>query len=298
MILDEDLLTLPFSGVELDRSAHLRKDLQVMRSFWQNRQSRVVLVGDHHAIACHSDGTLDWRTPGDFGDFDESTSIFLGRSLNGVALFALSAENWNEEGFHLVNLRDVALGLTPVEQSASALAIALVGWHRRSRFCSRCGGPTTFGDAGHIRFCSSCDRDIFPRSDAAVIMLVRAGDYCVLGRRLGSELHRWSTLAGFVEAGESPEAAVFREVREEVGLEVESLRYRGGQPWPFPASLMLAYEARASHLELTLNEEHLEVRWFHRREVEQGLVSGEFAVPSLLSAGGHLISEWLAGEPA
>lgn len=268
-----------------------------MRSFWQDGQSRVILVGHQHTIACHLDGTLGWQTPSDFGDFDESATIFLGRLPEGVALFALDAENWNGASHNFVNLRNIALGLTSVEQSASALAVALVGWHRRSRFCSRCGGPTVFEEAGHIRFCSSCHRDIFPRSDAAVIMLVSAGDYCVLGRRPGSEPHRWSTLAGFVEAGESPEAAVFREVQEEVGLEVESLRYRGGQPWPFPASLMLAFEAHSRHLELTLNEEHLEVRWFHRREVEKGLVSGEFAVPSRLSAGGHLISEWLSGGP-
>ena len=286
-------MTLPFSGVELDRSAHLRKDLQAMRSCWQHAQSRVILVGAQQEIACSADGTPDWRPPSDIGAFDENATIFLGRSAGGVALFALSVENCNEKGLNLLNLRDVALGLSSVDQSAAALAVALVGWHRRSRFCSRCGGPTIFGDTGHIRRCRACDRDIFPRSDAAVIMLVSAGDYCVLGRRLGSELHRWSTLAGFVEPGESPEAAVFREVREEVGLEVESLRYRGGQPWPFPASLMLAYEARSAHGELTINEEHLEVRWFHWQEIERGLAAEEFAVPSRLSAGGHLISEWL-----
>ena len=298
MILADDLMALPFGGIELDRSAHLRKDVRAIRSFWLDGQSRVVLVGDQHEIVCCSDGTLDWRSPIDTGAFDENAAIFLGRSPEGVALFALSVENCNGEHLNLVNLRDIALGLTSVEQSALALAVALVGWHRRSRFCARCGGPTTFGESGHIRFCSACDRDIFPRSDAAVIMLVSAGEHCVLGRRLGSEPHRWSTLAGFVEAGESPEAAVFREVREEVGLQVESLRYRGGQPWPFPASLMLAYEAHSSHLELTPNEEHLEVRWFHRREVEHGLVSGKFAVPSRLSAGGHLISDWLSGGPS
>ena len=288
-------MTLPFSGIDLDRCAHLRKDLQAMRVLWQNGRSRLILVGAQNMVACHLDGGLDWRSPSEFGAFDESAAIFLGRSPDGAALFALSVESLRAEGFNLVNLRDTALGLNSVDQSASALAVALVGWHRRSWFCSRCGAPTTFGDAGHIRMCSGCGREIFPRSDAAVIMLVSAGDYCVLGRRPGSELDRWSTLAGFVEAGESPEAAVFREVREEVGLEVESLRYRGGQPWPFPASLMLAYEARSNHVELTLNEEHLEVRWFHRREIERGLASGAFAVPSRLSAGGHLISEWLSG---
>lgn len=266
----------------------------MLRSLWLDSRSRVLLVGDHHTVACRPDGALDWLRPGELGDFDETASIFLGRSSEGYALFALDAESLDSTSRNYVNLRDVALELTALEQSASALAVALIGWHRRSRFCSRCGSPTVFEDAGHTRYCSSCARDIFPRSDAAVIMLVSAGDYCVLGRRPGAGLHRWSTLAGFVEAGESPEAAVYREVQEEVGLEVEYLRYRGGQPWPFPASLMLAYEAHAGHHDLTRNEEHLEVRWFHRREVKEGLVSGAFAVPSRLSAGGHLISDWLS----
>lgn len=266
-----------------------------MRALWQDVTTKLILIGPSSTVAFDSDGDLDWRSAREFGAFNERAAVFLGRSPDGAALFALGVEGFRAEGLRLVNLRDSALRLSPVEQSASALAVALVSWHERSRFCSRCGAPTMFGDVGHIRVCSGCGREIFPRSDAAVIMLVSAGDYCVLGRRHGSALDRWSTLAGFVEAGESPEAAVFREVREEVGLEVESLRYRGGQPWPFPASLMLAYEARSSHGELTPNEEHLEVRWFHRQEIDQGLASGAFAVPSRLSAGGHLISEWLSG---
>jgi len=288
-------MALPFSGIELDRSAHLRKDPSALSALWFDERSRVLLVGDQHLVACRADGTPDWRQSLDIGALDEESTIFLGCPPGGGALFAVDVGERDQGGLNLVNLREIALGMTSVEQSASAIAIALVGWHRRSRFCSRCGGPTVFGDAGHLRFCPTCHRDIFPRSDAAVIMLVSAGEYCVLGRRHGSERNRWSTLAGFVEAGESPEAAVYREVREEVGLKVESLRYRGSQPWPFPSSLMLAYEAHARHLDLILNEEHLEVRWFHRKEIEHGLISGEFAVPSRLSAGGHLIAEWLGG---
>jgi NAD+ diphosphatase len=125
-------------------------------------------------------------------------------------------------------------------------------------------------------------------------MLVRDQDHCVLGRRLGSAANRWSTLAGFVEAGESPEAAVWREVYEEVGLRVDALRYRGSQPWPFPSSLMLAYEAHAPYGDLTINEEHHEVKWFTRTEIAKNLASGALAVPSGLSAGGHLINAWIS----
>jgi NAD+ diphosphatase len=126
-----------------------------------------------------------------------------------------------------------------------------------------------------------------------VIMLVTDGERCVLGRRTGAPQGRWSTLAGFVEAGESLEAAVAREVHEEVGLTVQSTRYRGSQPWPFPASLMVAFEADAIHAPLTINGEHLDVRWFTRDEIATSLATGEMTVPGPISAGGFLIRSWL-----
>ena len=108
-------------------------------------------------------------------------------------------------------------------------------------------------------------------TDPAVIMLVTAGDRCVLGQRMGAPSNRWSSLAGYVEPGESLEAAVAREVFEEVGLVVDSTTYVGSQPWPFPASLMVAYEATAPYGELTINEEHFAVAWFEREELRCAL---------------------------
>jgi NAD+ diphosphatase len=123
-------------------------------------------------------------------------------------------------------------------------------------------------------------------------MLVSDGERCVLGRRPGSATTRWSTLAGFVEPGESPEAAVVREVQEEVGITVDHVRYRGSQPWPFPSSLMLAYEAHSDGGDLTINEEHVDVRWFTRKEIGTAIDNGEMTVPGLISAGGFLLRDW------
>jgi NAD+ diphosphatase len=127
-------------------------------------------------------------------------------------------------------------------------------------------------------------------------MLVTDGERCVLGRRAGAPASRWSTLAGFVEPGESLESAVAREVLEEVGLVVHATRYRGSQPWPFPASLMVAFEADATYGPLSINDEHHDVRWFTRDEVASAIAAGEMTVPGPISAGSFLIRSWLGPE--
>lgn len=286
-------MSLPFAGTALDRAAHLRKDAAALHALWHHQDSLVLYVDDERQVAATAEGMLDWRHSANAGPYVVASTLFLGLDGSRCARFGVDSGSDVPPGVELVSLREIALNCTSLDQSAAALAVALAGWHSRSRFCTRCGAATHPGDAGHSRTCLGCARDIFPRSDVAVIMLVRDGEYCVLGRRIGSDLNRWSTLAGFVEASESPEAAVAREVREEVGLVVTEVRYRGSQPWPFPSSLMLAYEAHAAFGELTMNEEHHEVRWFHREEIRRHLERGEFAVPSRLSAGGHLIAEWL-----
>jgi NAD+ diphosphatase len=182
----------------------------------------------------------------------------------------------------------------PAEEADAAIeAVALYTWHRRHPYCSMCGAPSAPAEGGHTRHCDACGTDHFPRTDPAVIMLVSDGDRCVLGRRVGAPEGRWSTLAGFVEPGETPEGAVRREVFEEVGILVDSVRYRGAQPWPFPSSLMLAYEAHAPFGELRGNDEHHEVRWFTKAELAEGMESGSLTLPGPVSAGHALIRSFL-----
>lgn len=297
--LADDLLPLPFSEGVLDRASDLRRDRNQLSVLWRHRDSRVMFVRNSHEVALDALGTLRWERTDSLGEYSEAETVFLGLGEGRGALFAycgspqVGGSGKATNGVRFQGLREAALELGPVDQEAAVLAVALATWHARSLFCPACGAKTQPADGGHVRRCAGCGQDAFPRSDAAVIMLVSDEDRCVLGRRHGSPPNRWSTLAGFVEAGESPEAAVRREVFEEVGLKVDRVRYRGSQPWPFPASLMLAFDAHAPFETLVMNEEHLEVRWFARTELSDLLASGELAAPSKLSAGGRLIEAWL-----
>ncbi len=297
VILDEDLFQLPFADISLDRRAELRKDTKLLEREWRDSASLLLLVAGKNNVLVRPEGGLHWRSPTELSSELPEDAIFLGVTESEESLFALADVDPSLMGSHeeavFCSLRDIALSLDAFEQSAAALAVALATWHQQAPYCPHCGQLTRPSEAGHVRRCAGCDATIFPRSDAAVIMLVSDGDRCVLGRRIGSANGRWSTLAGFVEAGESPEAALCREVFEEVGLRVDGLRYRGSQPWPFPSSLMLAYEAHAPYGDLRGNEEHHEVRWFTREELRRGYADGSLGVPSTLSAGGHLIRDWL-----
>jgi NAD+ diphosphatase len=199
-----------------------------------------------------------------------------------------------------IDLRSVG-PLLPRDQGAIlAYARGLMYWHRRHRFCGVCGHPTASEQAGHVRRCTnaSCGAPHFPRTDPAVIMLVHdGGERCVLGRteRFLPGMH--STLAGFVEPGESLEEAVAREVEEEVGLKIDvaEVDYRSSQPWPFPSSLMLGFHARANYAPLTVNPQELSgARWFTRDELRHSPEDDRFRLPRRDSIARRLIEEWLA----
>jgi NAD+ diphosphatase len=167
-----------------------------------------------------------------------------------------------------VGLRDAALRLPQAEGGLAAYAAALLNWHRAHRFCANCGAATELGEGGLIRSCPACGVEHHPRVDPVVIMLVTDGERLLLGRQAVWPEGRYSALAGFVTVGESLEEAVVREVREESGVAIGPPEYVSSQPWPFPASLMLGFEARWAGGDATRRDEELQdVRWFPREQV-------------------------------
>ncbi|MBO0748049.1 MAG: NAD(+) diphosphatase, partial [Acidimicrobiaceae bacterium] len=280
----------------LDRFGERRKDASFLEAARADPGARLLLVGEAR-VPVDGSGRLAWRPLTERDGSVAETLVFLGVDERDRPLFSRDAAE-DEVGEDFAALREVGPALPPEDAAAALQALGLSAWHRRSPYCAACGGETRVEDAGHRRRCLHCGTGHFPRTDPAVIMLVTDGDRCVLGRRVGAPQSRWSTLAGFVEAGESLEAALAREVYEEVGLTVTRTHYRGSQPWPFPASLMVAFEAEAPFAPLSLNYEHQDVRWFFRDDVADAIATGEMAVPPPISAGGFLIRSWLARRGA
>jgi NAD+ diphosphatase len=194
------------------------------------------------------------------------------------------------------DLRRVGPLLARPDGALLAYARGILHWHGRHRFCGVCGNPTRSEEGGHVRRCASpsCKAAHFPRTDPAVIMLVTDGDRALLGRQTAWAKGQHSTLAGFVEPGESLEEAVAREVREETGIVVDEVAYHSSQPWPFPASIMLGFTARAVTTELTVDPEELEAaRWFDRGFILGHAEDDSFRLPRRDSIARHLIEDWL-----
>ncbi|SOD98966.1 NAD+ diphosphatase [Caenispirillum bisanense] len=266
-----------YTGAPLDRADHLREDAARFLSgpdvrilpFWQGR----------HAL--DAAGAPVWRrTPlgeaavflglaGDTAWFMEDLSHLPAvdgedRDLGpGTAAEVPAAARWIDlRGFGNTQPRDVA--------GVLAYGRGLMFWHQNHRFCGRCGAPTEVRKGGHQRQCTNadCAAPHFPRTDPAVIMLVSDGDRVLLGRQAWWPPGALSTLAGFVEPGETLEEAVAREVQEEAGVVVRDVVYRGSQPWPFPSSLMLGFWATAETTDIHIDRQELETAcWVHRDEL-------------------------------
>ena len=198
----------------------------------------------------------------------------------------------------LVDLRSIALGgLVPPEQASMlATAKALMDWHARRSFCSNCGAPNLVAAAGWRRDCAACKIQHFPRSDPVVIMLALDEDACLLGRQPRFPKRMYSALAGFLEPGETIEAAVRREIREEAGVACGKVRYFASQPWPFPSSLMIGCFVEARGRTLTIDQVELEdARWFAREEaralIERRHPEGLIA-PTPMAIAHHLLKQW------
>jgi NAD+ diphosphatase len=295
-----------FSGARLDRVATLRDDPD-----WVIQQVR---SPEAIAVAAGGDGVLVRRGLGGAELMrrsiaehmshyvDPAQPVLLG--IEGDSpMFAVDLETLDPpartrfaEGGALAGLREAGAELAQSEGGLAAYLTALLGWHRRHRFCANCGARTTTVQAGLARRCPRCGASHFPRTDPVVIMLVEHAGRVLLGRRPGWPENRYSVLAGFVAPGESLDEAVIREVREESGIEVYDPRFVNSQPWPFPSSLMLGFEAQADGGEPIARDGELEdVGWFPFEVVQAAAVdSGPLRLPPPISIARFLIERWLA----
>ena len=195
-----------------------------------------------------------------------------------------------------VGLREAGLRLAAEEAGLFAYAKGLAHWQRETRFCARCGAPLQMVSSGHRAQCTNpdCGRLHFPRTDAAIIVIVEYQGACLLGRQAGWPPGRYSTLAGFVEPGEALEDAVRREVAEEAGVLVGEVHYHSSQPWPMPASLMVGFTATALSPTIRLRDGELEdARWFTPQQIIDSLADGSLKPPTPLSVSYQLLSHWL-----
>jgi NAD+ diphosphatase len=194
--------------------------------------------------------------------------------------------------------REVAAGLTPTHTALFVEASAIANWHASHTHCPRCGSPTDIEAGGWVRRCPADSSEHYPRTDPAIIVTVVGPDgRLLLGGGGARDARNYSTLAGFVEPGESLEQAVVREIYEEVGVRVKACQYLGSQSWPFPASLMLGFTAVTEDAEATPDGvEVTRARWFSREELQEAVLAGEITISSRLSIARSLIEHWFGGR--
>ena len=268
-------------------------------------EPRAIVLGSDHAALVIGQGDPDTHLA-------EGRMVFLGvieerahfavdlsaieAPLEMLASPALAASRIPADGARFADLRQLAGRLARHEGALLALARAMLFWHQRHRFCGVCGSPTQSEEAGHMRRCtnSDCKTMHFPRTDPAVIMLVSDGERALLGRNKNFPPGMYSTLAGFVEPGESLEDAVAREVREESGIEVGTVAYHSSQPWPFPGNIMLGFHAEAVSTDIAVDYSELEdAKWFERDWLLAHADDNSFRLPRLDSIARRLVEDWL-----
>ena len=297
---------LKLAAASYDRASHRRADDVWLAEAWQRARILLVTPKSATAVEASADGgeRVAFASPGDVPA--DAPRRFLGL-VDDEPYFAATVEA-EDQGWR--TLRDLGSSIDDLRAGLLTSAIALEQWHQRHPRCPLCGTPTVESHAGWTRTCPADGSEHFPRTDPAMITLVHDGaDRCLLGRNHGWPEHRYSTLAGFVDAGESLEAAVVREIGEEVSVAVTDVRYVASQPWPFPSSLMIGFSARVAGEQL-VQPDHVEMAeagWFTREQVQRaadwtdgrGEPDPEAELQHVsppLSISRYLIELWLAGE--
>jgi NAD+ diphosphatase len=290
----------------LDRAAHLRGNDEKLLALESHRDARAYVVHrDSLVVKREANGPRALLTIDEALQFGANPgTVFLGlrdgAAVFGMGISAPAAEKLlTRDDAAISELRGMAMqGAVPPDQlSAIAMAKSMVSWHQRHGFCANCGTRTLMKEGGWKRDCPNCKAEHFPRTDPVVIMLVTSGEKCLLGRQKQFPAGMWSCLAGFVEAAETIEDAVRREIFEESGIRCTDVTYYMTQPWPYPSSLMIGCSARATSDEIVVDHAELEdARWFsraeatlmHRREHPDGMYAAHpFAIAH------HLLGRWL-----
>ncbi|MCE7951366.1 MAG: NAD(+) diphosphatase [Xanthomonadales bacterium PRO7] len=290
-----------FAALELDRASDLREDQHWLAEHSRSAQARFVLLDADGRALLSADRRhllgVDCET---CLGIAAAPANFLGRAgVTDHFAIALDAESAAravaQTSGAFVDLRSAGASLPAFDAGLFAYARGLAHWQRQNRFCSACGAALAFEAGGHRARCTNpqCGIAHFPRTDPAVIMIVSDGARCLLGRGPQWPERRYSTLAGFVEPGETLEDAVRREVFEEAGVRVGECDYHSSQPWPFPASIMLGFTAHAEDATITLGSELAEAHWFGAEELVDGIRSGTLGISSPLSVSYKLIEHWL-----
>ena len=268
----------------IDRASEVRSDPAVLAKLLT--RAKVLSVGGGKVSADLASAKLLYPNT----KSDENYFLGIDRATD-TPYFASHVAETDE----FLSLREIGAVLSPLEIGLALHAVALSNWHTSHPRCSRCGAGTKSSLGGAVRVCDQCDAQHHPRTDSAVIVLVRdADDRILLGRQAVWPEGRFSTFAGFLEPGETFEQCVSREVYEESGVSVSQIHYLGSQPWPFPASIMIAFEAVIDDPSAARpdGEEIVEVRWYSRSQLKSAMEDGSLLLPPGISVARKMIERW------
>lgn len=277
---------------DLDRVDGHRRSSEWVAQLWRSPGAMLLKLDENSRFTTNAGGSK-LRMVKPFVEYDPQRHRLLGL-LDDAPIFAV--ETKPEGDVH--DFREVAYQLTDNERDIAATATAVINWHRSEPHCSRCGAETRVINGGYARHCATCDIELFPRTDPAVIVaILDPDDRLLLGHQSNWQSNRLSVFAGFVEVGESLEQAVHREMSEEVDVRLSEVNYFGSQPWPMPRSLMLGFWARAESSEISIDGDEIGyAAWFTRDELTQQLAAGTISLPNQSSIAHRLVKAWRDGN--
>jgi NAD+ diphosphatase len=288
------MLHLPLAKEVLDRTADLRGDESALDSLAQSGVFYFFIEGKW---LVDDQGLVELTSAESQKYLDASERYFLGRDLDGIGHFLIhhaGERTVEHEGLRLENLRTKVADFSPLHIDVAMHGQGLANWHSHHPFCSRCGKITQPITGGAVRSCEDGHQH-HPRTDPAIITLIKdRDDRILLGHQASWPEGRFSTFAGFVEPGESFEAALHREVAEESGVKISEFQYLGSQPWPFPSSVMIAFEAVTDDPTSARpdGEEIVEIEWFTRESLLEATRSGRILLPPPISVARAMIDRW------